>query len=69
MIPDFEYANFVWSSYLVFAIVVAWQVLQPLLRRRRIKKQLLEQLEEQQAASLMQQQTSNGESVVMEKQS
>lgn len=53
MIPEFEYAAFVWSSYLLFAIVMIWQILQPVLRRRRIKKRLLEQLEEQQAARLM----------------
>lgn len=58
MIPDFEYAAFVWSSYLVFAVVVAWQVLQPLLRRRKIRKQLAEQLEEQRAARLMAQRIS-----------
>lgn len=58
MIPDFEYAAFVWSSYLVFAVVVAWQVLQPLLRRRRIRKQLAEQLEEQRAARLMEERIS-----------
>ena len=57
MIPQFEYAAFVWSCYLVFAVVMAWQVLQPMLRRRSIKKQLLEQMEEQQAARLMQQQS------------
>ncbi|MEM7054239.1 MAG: heme exporter protein CcmD [Pseudomonadota bacterium] len=61
MIPDFEYAAFVWSSYLVFALVMTWQVVQPMLRRRRIKKQLLEQFEEQQAARLMQNRNSQNQ--------
>ena len=58
MIPEFEYAAFVWSSYLLFGVVMIWQILQPVLRRRRIKKRLLEQLEEQQAARLMEKRTS-----------
>jgi heme exporter protein CcmD len=44
MIPQFEYAVFVWTSYGVFAVVVAWQFIQPLLRRRRLKAELREEI-------------------------
>jgi heme exporter protein CcmD len=43
MIPDFEYAAYVWSSYAIFAVVVAWQAAIPLLRRRRLMAELREE--------------------------
>jgi len=43
MIPQFEYAVFVWTSYGVFAAVVAWQFFQPILRRRRLHAELREE--------------------------
>jgi len=43
MIPQFEYAVFVWTSYGVFATVVIWQFLQPVLRRRRLLAELREE--------------------------
>jgi heme exporter protein CcmD len=50
MIPELNYAPFVWSSYGVFAAVCAWQFLAPWIRRRRLIRQIREQLEEEQAA-------------------
>lgn len=44
MIPEFEYAPYVWTSYGIFAIIMVWQVLQPLLKRRRLKAELHEEL-------------------------
>jgi heme exporter protein CcmD len=43
MIPELDYAFYVWTSYGVFAVVVAWQVLQPLMRRRRILAEIREE--------------------------
>lgn len=43
MIPEFEYAPYVWTSYGIFAIIVAWQVIQPLLKRRRLKAEFREE--------------------------
>ncbi|MFP4208039.1 MAG: heme exporter protein CcmD [Wenzhouxiangella sp.] len=43
MIPEFEYAPYVWTSYGIFAIIVAWQALQPLLKRRRLMAELREE--------------------------
>lgn len=56
MIPELNYAAFVWSSYGVFAIVCAWQFLAPLIRRRRLVRQIREQIQEQQALQNLQQQ-------------
>lgn len=44
MIPQFEYAVFVWGSYGIFAAVVAWQFIQPKLRRRRLQAELREEI-------------------------
>lgn len=44
MIPELGYAFYVWSSYGLFAVVVGWQFLQPMLRRRRIHAELREEL-------------------------
>jgi len=43
MIPEFEYAAYVWSSYAIFAVVIAWQALVPFLRRRRLEAELREE--------------------------
>lgn len=56
MIPELNYAVFVWSSYGVFAAVCAWQFLSPLIRRRRLVRQIREQIQEQQALQNLQQQ-------------
>jgi len=45
MIPELDYAFYVWTSYGVFAVTVLWQFIQPRLRRRR----LLAELHEEQA--------------------
>lgn len=44
MIPQFEFAAFVWTSYAIFAIIVAWQIVQPILRRRRLEAEIREEL-------------------------
>lgn len=44
MIPQFEFAAFVWTSYAIFAIIVVWQILQPILRRRRLEAEIREEL-------------------------
>ena len=44
MIPQFEFAVFVWTSYAIFAIIVVWQILQPILRRRRLEAEIREEL-------------------------
>lgn len=43
MIPQFDYAFYVWSSYALFAVVCLWQFAQPKLRRRRIMAELAEE--------------------------
>jgi len=43
MIPEFEYAAYVWSSYAIFAVVIAWQASVPFLRRRRLMAELREE--------------------------
>ena len=44
MIPQFDYAFYLWTSYAVFAVVIGWQVIQPRLRRRRILAELREEM-------------------------
>ena len=53
MIPDISHAGYVWSSYAIFTIVMAWQFLQPLLKRRKILTQLSEAVAERRAARRM----------------
>lgn len=43
MIPELDYAVFVWTSYGVFAAVITWQIIQPLLRQRRLLAELREE--------------------------
>ncbi|RFF32041.1 heme exporter protein CcmD [Wenzhouxiangella sediminis] len=44
MIPQLDYAFYVWSSYGLFAAIMAWQFIQPRVRRRRIIAELREEL-------------------------
>lgn len=53
MIPEISHAAYVWSSYAIFTIVMAWQFLQPLLKRRKILNQLHEAVAERRAARRM----------------
>lgn len=53
ILPELNYAPFVWSSYGVFAAVCAWQFLAPWMRRRRLVRQIREQLEERRAANAL----------------
>lgn len=50
MIPELDYAGYVWASYGAFAVILAWQVLQPLVRRRRILAELRHRAAERRAA-------------------
>ncbi len=43
MIPEFSYAPYVWSSYGLFAVIVAWQAIVPIVRRRRLLAELAEE--------------------------
>lgn len=43
MIPQFDYAFYVWTSYGLFAVVMTWQFFQPRIRRRKILAELKEQ--------------------------
>ncbi|WP_376690711.1 heme exporter protein CcmD [Wenzhouxiangella sp. EGI_FJ10409] len=43
MIPQLDYAFYVWTSYGLFAVIMAWQFIQPRLRRRRILAELREE--------------------------
>jgi len=53
MIPEFTHAPFVWSSYGLFVVVMAWQFLQPMLRRRKLIRSLEESIAERRAARRM----------------
>ncbi len=44
MIPQFEFAAFVWTSYAIFAIIIAWQIIQPIWRRRRLEAEIREEM-------------------------
>jgi heme exporter protein CcmD len=43
MIPQLDYAFYVWTSYGLFAVIMAWQFVQPRLRRRRLLAELREE--------------------------
>lgn len=43
MIPELDYAGYVWSSYGIFAAVMVWQFVQPRLQRRRIEAEIREE--------------------------
>lgn len=50
MIPELSHASYVWSSYSIFGVIVAWQFLQPMLRRKRLIKSMIEAQAERRAA-------------------
>ncbi|PKL94955.1 MAG: heme exporter protein CcmD, partial [Gammaproteobacteria bacterium HGW-Gammaproteobacteria-8] len=50
MIPELSHAGYVWSSYAIFTVVLAWQFLQPLLKRKKLLTQLTEAVAERRAA-------------------
>ncbi len=54
MIPELTHASYVWTSYGIFAAVVAWQFIQPLIHRRRLESQLREMYAERDAARRLQ---------------
>lgn len=43
MIPQLDYAFYVWASYGLFALMALWQFAQPRIRHRRICAQLREE--------------------------
>lgn len=51
MIPELSHASYVWTSYGIFAAVIGWQFLQPMLRRRRLLAALDEAEAERRAAA------------------
>jgi len=53
MIPELSHAAYVWSSYALFALVIGWQFLQPLVRRRRVLREVAESVAERRAAGRM----------------
>ena len=50
MIPELSHASYVWTSYSIFGVMVAWQFLQPLLRRKQLIKSMIEAETERRAA-------------------
>lgn len=46
MIPEIDYAPYVWASYGAFAAIMVWQIIQPIRRRRRVMAELREQAAE-----------------------
>lgn len=42
MIPDFNYAPFVWASYAIAAVIIGWQMIQPSLAHRALVRELRE---------------------------
>ena len=42
MLPELNYAEYVWSSYAIAAAIILWQAIQPVLSYRRIVRQLNE---------------------------
>lgn len=50
MIPELSHASYVWTSYLIFGVIVAWQFFQPLLRRKRLINSMIEAEAERRAA-------------------
>jgi heme exporter protein CcmD len=51
MIPEITHAQYVWSSYAIFALIVGWQFVQPLIRRKRLVSHMLEAEAERRAAA------------------
>ena len=50
MLPELSHAPYVWTSYSVFAAIVAWQFIQPLIRRKRMIDSIVETEDERRAA-------------------
>lgn len=50
MFPELSHAPYVWISYSVFAVVVVWQFVQPLVRRKRMINSMIEAQDERRAA-------------------
>lgn len=42
MLPELNYAEYVWSSYAIAGAIILWQAIQPVLSYRRIVRQLNE---------------------------
>ncbi len=42
MLPEFTYAEYVWSSYAIAAAVIIWQAVQPVQKFRKIVGQIKE---------------------------
>ncbi len=51
MIPELSHASYVWTSYSIFGVIVAWQFLQPLISRKRLINSMIEAEAERRAAS------------------
>lgn len=43
MIPQLDYAFYVWTSYGLFAVIMGWQFVQPRVRSRRLVAELREE--------------------------
>ncbi|MDT8437981.1 MAG: heme exporter protein CcmD [Wenzhouxiangellaceae bacterium] len=54
MIPELTHAPYVWSSYGLFAVIFAWQFLQPMIKRSRLIDELKQAAEERRAAGSVQ---------------
>ncbi|MGK7295169.1 MAG: heme exporter protein CcmD [Candidatus Wenzhouxiangella sp. M2_3B_020] len=50
MIPDISHAQYVWTSYAIFALIVGWQFVQPLVRRKKLVANMIEAEAERRAA-------------------
>ncbi len=50
MIPEITHAQYVWTSYAIFALIVGWQFVQPLVRRKRLVTNMIEAEAERRAA-------------------
>jgi len=50
MLPQLSHATYVWCSYAIFALIVAWQFIQPRVRRKRLIDSMLEARAERRAA-------------------
>lgn len=44
MLPEFTYAEYVWSSYAIATVIVLWQAIQPIMRYRFLKKRIQESI-------------------------
>lgn len=44
MLPEFTYAEYVWSSYAIAAGIVFWQAIQPVLKYRLLKQRIEESI-------------------------